>query len=1277
MCALVPLACHRSSGGNSVAPLVINEIVATAASDPTSTANLKDAGGNVILDENGDPADWVEIYNPGASAVSLAGYTLSDDLDRPRRFRFPVGAVLEPGGFVVVILSGNRARGPMHAGFRLRTDGETVFLYGNNGRRLLDRKGYVGMEPNVSVGRFPDGLGSVDYDVQFVPTPGAPNSPTGVKPPRIQRISILDDADAGGRRGFQPLLDVLTLEIDILEDRELKFLSVQGSTIEECFLGGVPTGGEGAEPDFEFSCARFGVSGVDVCQPFRSESVVEFRQNAAGHTKEVTVRRETLRFDIPRFEDGTVLRLAMEVENDFGRTVRNEPKIVGVPAPTLVINEYQPSNRNTAEFDRFDRDGSPNPATDDDPDWLEIYNYGDQAIDIGEFALVGLNRFRALRSDAPPRVCDFYRPCGSQATDCINVWRFRDGFEAIASQNSLIAPGEFLLVVADGDCPPFHTYRLRGETKRIFSTDFALERNNQDLVVLLDECGVVVDMVEFDFSRDPEGETIVDRTVGRFPDAAGAKPGVELDTELCDPAGFSPGDNGMILSPGCRLECGTPGEPNLPSCEIAPIFSDIVYTNVRVNSRDRCPRPVDHAEVRAYLNIDRDTGALETPGNPLFRVQMEVEFIDLDSGSVRTELFTRGDGNLLVEEGTILRDSNGDPVLIDDVETQQDPIDNCLVPDRRVAMDLWRVRLEVPPQPNRTLVRFSFLAQDLRFEELRLAGALEDPSLGEPVVFDEANAPQTSFSYVSLSIPAEHPVVINEIFPNNQSHGFGFYSREVLDDPEFDPPEFLELYNQSDEPVELGGMFLSDSLDLDDSPGNPELNFCRGRIDRARKFAIPEGSVIPPKGHWLFLFVDEKSANPDLGENLAARTTLIRSDEGNGRETLTVRSPIRTAFLLAEDERGNCVLDSRAWDVVPPNFPRDCSDGAQRERCLLSPSDDVLAWIPDRDPAVNAEFQRSDRPTPGESNCTPSPLELVQVQHFLVSSDPMRCPFVLFGITIRALLIMSASEFTAHANPVDALDIDFQIEEGVTFVAPRVFRSSLDPELPQPGDCQVVVAVDFLLSGSGGAALDGVVDYSIRVTDSRGISVESGPLSLGVGSKPTLTINEIQSRNTRTISAPSGEFLPWIELHNASDETVDFAGMFLTNNSALPRRWMIPNLPETTIAPGGFLLIFASGSGVDDDPGDLVAPFEIPTSAAGELFLLDSIARGHCIVDDLSFDFTGTGNDVSIGPHPDGTGSPGTLPCASPLDSNVCGAALVPLQKFEGGEDHPSADEPK
>jgi len=76
MCALAPLACHRSSGGNSVATLVINEIVATAASDPTSTANLKDAGGNVILDENGDPADWVEIYNPGASAVSLAGYTL-------------------------------------------------------------------------------------------------------------------------------------------------------------------------------------------------------------------------------------------------------------------------------------------------------------------------------------------------------------------------------------------------------------------------------------------------------------------------------------------------------------------------------------------------------------------------------------------------------------------------------------------------------------------------------------------------------------------------------------------------------------------------------------------------------------------------------------------------------------------------------------------------------------------------------------------------------------------------------------------------------------------------------------------------------------------------------------------------------------------------------------------------------------------------------------------------------------------------------------------------
>ncbi len=55
--------------------------------------------------------DWVEVYNSGEEALNLSGYGLSDDVNRPFRWRFP-SRLLPPGGLVLVYLAGDDVSGP-------------------------------------------------------------------------------------------------------------------------------------------------------------------------------------------------------------------------------------------------------------------------------------------------------------------------------------------------------------------------------------------------------------------------------------------------------------------------------------------------------------------------------------------------------------------------------------------------------------------------------------------------------------------------------------------------------------------------------------------------------------------------------------------------------------------------------------------------------------------------------------------------------------------------------------------------------------------------------------------------------------------------------------------------------------------------------------------------------------------------------------------------------------------------------------------------------------
>jgi hypothetical protein len=69
-------------------------------------------------------------------------------------------------------------------------------------------------------------------------------------------------------------------------------------------------------------------------------------------------------------------------------------------------------------------------------------------------------------------------------------------------------------------------------------------------------------------------------------------------------------------------------------------------------------------------------------------------------------------------------------------------------------------------------------------------------------------------------------------------------------------------------------------------------------------------------------------------------------------------------------------------------------------------------------------------------------------------------------------------------------------------------------------------------------------------------------------------ISEVLLRNTFSIVDEYGDRSPWVELHNYSDKNIDLSYYYLSENPNNLRKW---RLPEKQIAPGEFLVIFLSG----------------------------------------------------------------------------------------------------
>ena len=145
------------------------------------------------------------------------------------------------------------------------------------------------------------------------------------------------------------------------------------------------------------------------------------------------------------------------------------------------------------------------------------------------------------------------------------------------------------------------------------------------------------------------------------------------------------------------------------------------------------------------------------------------------------------------------------------------------------------------------------------------------------------------------------------------------------------------------------------------------------------------------------------------------------------------------------------------------------------------------------------------------------------------------------------------------------------------------------------------------------------------------LSFCAGALTAGVSqaAQDGPVISEFLAVNTKAPLDKDRDSSDWIEIYNPAGHAIDLDGWYLTDNVDDLEKW---EFPPVTIAPGGYLVVFASGKNVREPGGELHTSFSL--QAGGESVALvepDGVTIAHAYVDyppqlaDISYGLSGDG----------------------------------------------------
>ena len=132
---------------------------------------------NTIVDQHGNHEDWIELYNAGSTPVDLAGWSLTDDASRPKKWSFE-GGTLQPNAYLIVFASDKDIKNPdstLHTNFKLTATGDYLALFDPSGNKVQELNPIPRLDTDYSYGLL------IGMWVEFtIPTAGAQNIENGL-----------------------------------------------------------------------------------------------------------------------------------------------------------------------------------------------------------------------------------------------------------------------------------------------------------------------------------------------------------------------------------------------------------------------------------------------------------------------------------------------------------------------------------------------------------------------------------------------------------------------------------------------------------------------------------------------------------------------------------------------------------------------------------------------------------------------------------------------------------------------------------------------------------------------------------------------------------------------------------------------------------------------------------------------------------------------------------------------------------------------------------------
>lgn len=119
-------------------------------------------------------SDWVELYNPGSSALSLTGYYLSDNANNPTKWMINAGTINANAVLRIWCSGRNIQSGTLHASFKLTQCKPEEIVLANPSGIIIDSLTMKRTQMNHSRGRTTNGAAS--WSVFTTPTPNANNA---------------------------------------------------------------------------------------------------------------------------------------------------------------------------------------------------------------------------------------------------------------------------------------------------------------------------------------------------------------------------------------------------------------------------------------------------------------------------------------------------------------------------------------------------------------------------------------------------------------------------------------------------------------------------------------------------------------------------------------------------------------------------------------------------------------------------------------------------------------------------------------------------------------------------------------------------------------------------------------------------------------------------------------------------------------------------------------------------------------------------------------------